>query len=97
MELCLRARRAGIPTLLRPDVVVRHLGGASTSRALADRDLDLRAQRRREVVAQEGRLPLLVDDVAEGLTFGLRGAAKALVGGGQLERRRLGALLRARR
>ena len=55
MELCLRARRAGIPTLLRPDVAVRHLGGASTSRALADRDLDLRAQRRREVVAQEGR------------------------------------------
>ncbi len=97
MELCLRARRAGIPTLLRPDVVVRHLGGASTSRALADRDLDLRAQRRREVVAQEGRLRLLIDDVAEALTFGLRGAAKALVGGGQLERRRLGALLRARR
>jgi GT2 family glycosyltransferase len=97
MELCLRARRAGIPTLLRPDVVVRHLGGASTSRALADRDLDLRAQRRREVVAQEGRLALLVDDVAEALTFALRGAAKGLRGGGQLERRRLGALRRARR
>ena len=97
MELCLRARRAGIPTLLRPDVVVRHLGGASTSRALADRDLDLRAQRRREVVAQEGRLALLVDDVAEALTFALRGAAKGLRGGGQLERRRLAALLRARR
>jgi len=97
MELCLRARRAGIPTLLRPDVAVRHLGGASTSRALADRDLDLRARRRREVVAQEGRLRLLVDDMAEALTFALRGAAKALRGGGQLERRRLGALLRARR
>jgi GT2 family glycosyltransferase len=97
MELCLRARRAGIPTVLRPDVAVRHLGGASTSRALADRDLDLRARRRREVVAQEGRLRLLVDDVAEALTFVLRGAAKALHGGGQLERRRLGALMRARR
>jgi GT2 family glycosyltransferase len=97
MELCLRARRAGIPTLLRPDVAVRHLGGASTTRALADRDLDLRARRRREVVGQEGRLRLLVDDVAEALTFALRGAAKALRGGGQLERRRLGALLRARR
>jgi N-acetylglucosaminyl-diphospho-decaprenol L-rhamnosyltransferase len=97
MELCLRARRAGIPTLLRPDVAVRHLGGASTSRALSDVDLDLRARRRREVVGQEGRGRLLVDDIAEALTFGLRGAAKALVGGGRLERRRLGALLRARR
>ena len=97
MELCLRARRAGIRTLLRPDVAVRHLGGASTSRALSDGDLDLRARRRREVVGQEGRGRLLIDDVAEALTFGLRGAAKALVGGGQLERRRLAALLRARR
>jgi N-acetylglucosaminyl-diphospho-decaprenol L-rhamnosyltransferase len=97
MELCLRARRSGIPTLLRPDVAVRHLGGASTSRALSDVDLDLRARRRREVVGQEGRGRLLVDDIAEALTFGLRGAAKALVGGGRLERRRLAALLRARR
>jgi N-acetylglucosaminyl-diphospho-decaprenol L-rhamnosyltransferase len=97
MELCLRARRAGIPTILRPDIAVRHLGGTSTSRALSDRDLDMRARRRREVVAQEGRIPLLVDDVAEALTFALRGAVKALRGGGKLERRRLGALLRARR
>jgi N-acetylglucosaminyl-diphospho-decaprenol L-rhamnosyltransferase len=97
MELCLRARRAGIRTLLRPDVAVRHLGGASTSRALPDGELDLRARRRREVVGREGRGRLLIDDLAEGLTFGLRGAAKALVGSGQLERRRFGALLRARR
>ena len=97
MELCLRARRAGIPTLLRPDVAVRHLGGASTSRALSDVDLDLRARRRREVVGREGRGRLVVDDIAEALTFGLRGATKALVGGGRLERRRLAALLRARR
>jgi N-acetylglucosaminyl-diphospho-decaprenol L-rhamnosyltransferase len=97
MELCLRARRAGIPTLLRPDVALRHLGGASTSRALSDVDLDLRARRRREVVGVDGRARLLVDDVAEALTFGLRGAAKALVGDGRMERRRLAALLRARR
>ena len=96
MELCLRARRAGIPTILRPDVAVRHLGGASTSRALSDGDLDLRARRRREVLRREGRTRLLIDDLAEGLTFGLRGAAKALLGGGRLERRRLRALLRAR-
>jgi N-acetylglucosaminyl-diphospho-decaprenol L-rhamnosyltransferase len=97
MELCLRARRAGMPTILRPDVAVRHLGGASIRRALAEeRDLDLRARRRREVMAQEGRLPLAVDDLSEGLTFALRGAAKGLVGRGQIERRRLRALLRAR-
>jgi GT2 family glycosyltransferase len=98
LELCLRARRAGIPTILRPDVAVRHLGGASTGRALdEERDLDLRARRRREVMAQEGRLPLALDDLSEGVTFAVRGAAKALVGRGQLERRRLRALLRARR
>jgi GT2 family glycosyltransferase len=96
MELCLRARRAGIRTVLRPDVAVRHLGGASTSRALErDRDLELRARRRREVVAREGRAALLIDDVSEALTFALRGAAKALAGRGRLERRRLRALLRA--
>jgi N-acetylglucosaminyl-diphospho-decaprenol L-rhamnosyltransferase len=98
LELCLRARRAGIATILRPDVAVRHLGGASTGRALdADRDLELRARRRREVMAAEGRAALALDDLAEGLTFALRGGAKALVGGGGLERRRLQALLRARR
>ena len=96
MALCLRARRAGVPTVLHPDVAVRHFGGASTSRALAeDRDLELRARRRRAVVATEGRLALVADDVSEALTFGLRGAAKALSGGGQLERRRLRALVRA--
>jgi hypothetical protein len=85
-------------TILRPDVIVRHLGGASTGRALAeDRDLELRARRRRDVVAKEGRLPLAIDDASEALAFALRGAAKALVGGGELERRRLRALLRARR
>jgi N-acetylglucosaminyl-diphospho-decaprenol L-rhamnosyltransferase len=98
LELCLRARRAGIATILRPDVAVRHLGGASTARALAeDRDLELRARRRREVMASEGRLSLMLDDLSEGLTFAVRGAAKALMGGGALERRRLKALLRARR
>jgi len=98
MELCLRARRAGVRSVLRPDVSVRHLGGASTARALApQRDLELRARRRREVLAKEGRLRLALDDLSEALTFATRGAAKALVGRGGLERRRLRALLRARR
>ena len=98
MDLCLRARRAGMPTILRPDVAVRHLGGASTQRALAEeRDLELRARRRREVMAGEGRIPQTLDELSEGLTFAVRGAAKALVGRGGIERRRLRALLRARR
>jgi GT2 family glycosyltransferase len=98
LELCLRARRAGIATILRSDVAVRHLGGTSTARALdEDRDLELRARRRREAIAPEGRTALALDDLSEGLTFALRGAGKALVGGGAVERRRLRALVRARR
>ena len=98
LELCLRARRAGIATILRPDVAVRHLGGAATGRSLAAcHDLELRARRRREVMAAEGQSRLALDDLSEALTFALRGAAKAIVGGGALERRRLRALLRARR
>jgi N-acetylglucosaminyl-diphospho-decaprenol L-rhamnosyltransferase len=98
MDLCLRARRAGMPTILRPDVAVRHLGGASTRRALPEeRDLELRARRRRAVMAEEGRVAQALDDLSEGLTFAVRGAAKAVAGRGAIERRRLRALLRARR
>jgi GT2 family glycosyltransferase len=98
MELCLRARRAGISTIYRPDVGVRHLGGTSTARALTeDRDLELRARRRREVMAKEGRGRLAADDLSEWLTFGTRAAAKSLAGRGEVERRRLKALVRARR
>ena len=98
MELCLRGRRAGIPTLLRPDVALRHRGGASVGPALGDGDLPLRARRRREVMAREGRVPLLLDDVAEAATFATRAAARRLAGrGGEIEMARLRALLEARR
>ena len=98
MELCLRARRAGISTIYRPDVAVRHLGGTSTARALTEeRDLELRARRRREVMAKEGRGRLAVDDLSEALTFATRAAAKSLAGRGEVERRRLKAVVRARR
>jgi N-acetylglucosaminyl-diphospho-decaprenol L-rhamnosyltransferase len=96
MELCLAARRAGIATILRPDVAVRHLGGTSIARALVGQDeLDLRARRRRDVMAKEGNVALALDDLSEALTFATRGAAKAVVGGGTLERRRLKALVSA--
>ena len=98
MELCLKARRSGIATVYRPDVSVRHLGGTSTARALPEeRDLELRARRRREVMAKEGRARLAIDDLSEGVTFATRAAARSLVGRGAPERARLRALLRARR
>jgi N-acetylglucosaminyl-diphospho-decaprenol L-rhamnosyltransferase len=75
MDLCLRARAAGVPTVLRPEVVVRHLGGRSTARAFGGEAFDLQARRRREVVgARLGRRALRVDDGAQALTFGLRAA-----------------------
>jgi N-acetylglucosaminyl-diphospho-decaprenol L-rhamnosyltransferase len=98
MDLCLRAGRAGVPTVLQPEVALRHRGGASTGPALGELDLPLRARRRREVMASEGRLALLLDDLAEAATFATRAAARRLAGrGGELELARLRALLAARR
>ena len=98
MELCLRARREGVPTLLRPQVALRHRGGASVGPALGDGDLQLRARRRREVMAREGQVPLLLDDLAEAATFATRAAARRLTRrGGEIEAARLRALREARR
>jgi N-acetylglucosaminyl-diphospho-decaprenol L-rhamnosyltransferase len=98
LELCLRGRRQGVPTLLEPGVALRHRGGASTGPALGRRDLPLRARRRREVMAGEGRTALLLDDLAEAATYATRAAARRLAGrGGELEAARLRALLDARR
>jgi N-acetylglucosaminyl-diphospho-decaprenol L-rhamnosyltransferase len=97
MELCLRARRAGVPTLLRPGIALRHRGGTSVGPALGRDDLPLRARRRREVLAREGRVPLLLDDLAEAATHATRAAARRLTGrGGELEAARLRALREAR-
>jgi GT2 family glycosyltransferase len=75
MDLCLRAHAAGVPTVLRPEVVVRHLGGRSTARAFGGEAFDLQARRRREVVgARLGARALRYDDGAQALTFGLRAA-----------------------
>jgi N-acetylglucosaminyl-diphospho-decaprenol L-rhamnosyltransferase len=73
LDLCLRARQAGVPTVLHPDVRVRHLGGRSTERAFGAEPFELQARRRREVIgARLGRGALRVDDAAQALTFGLR-------------------------
>ncbi len=96
MELGLRARRAGVPTLLVPDVRLRHLGGSSTDRSLGPQTLDLQAKRRREVMAKQGRTALALDDAAELVTHGLRAIGRTTVRRDpQPARRRLRALLRA--
>ena len=98
MELCLTARAHGAPTILRPEIRLRHLGGTSTERALGAEALDLHARRRREVMAKQGRVPLALDDAAEAATFFLRSVPRRLTGrGGEIERARLDALRRARR
>ena len=75
MDLCLRAHAAGVPTILRPEVAVRHLGGRSTARQFGGEAFDLQARRRREVVgARLGARALRYDDGAQALTFGLRAA-----------------------
>ena len=75
MDLCLRAHAAGVPTVLHPEMVVRHLGGHSTARAFGGEAFDLQARRRREVVgARLGARALRYDDGAQALTFGLRAA-----------------------
>jgi N-acetylglucosaminyl-diphospho-decaprenol L-rhamnosyltransferase len=75
LDLCLRARRAGVATVLHPDVRVWHLGGRSTARGFGGEPFELQARRRREVVgARLGSRALLIDDAAQALTFGLRAA-----------------------
>jgi N-acetylglucosaminyl-diphospho-decaprenol L-rhamnosyltransferase len=75
LDLCLRAREAGVPTILHPDVRVRHLGGRSTARAFGGEPFELQARRRREVVGTRlGRGALRTDDAAQALTFAVRAA-----------------------
>jgi N-acetylglucosaminyl-diphospho-decaprenol L-rhamnosyltransferase len=75
LDLCLRARAAGVPTVLHPEVRVRHLGGRSTARAFGGEAFALQAERRRAVIgARLGARALHIDDAAQALTFGLRAA-----------------------
>jgi GT2 family glycosyltransferase len=93
LDLCLRARAAGIPTELRPEVVLRHAGGHATHRE--GEPLTEQARRRRQVVrANLGPRALARDDLSQALTF----ASRALLrGGASRERAQLGALRAARR
>ena len=97
MDLCLRARAAGMPTILHPDLRLRHHGGHATRRD--GEPFDVLARRRRAVVgATRGRRAQALDDLAQALTFASRSAGHALLGGdARRPLRQLGALARARR
>jgi GT2 family glycosyltransferase len=93
LDLCLRARAAGVPTELRPEVVLRHAGGHAVNRA--GEPLAAQARRRREVVgARLGRRALALDDAAQALTFAGRAALR---GRASREAAQLRALRAARR
>jgi len=98
MDLCLRARAAGIPTVFEPAVRIRHVGGHSTRPVYDGDPHDLLAQRRRQVVgANRGSAALALDDLAQALTFGTRTAGRLLLGRrADRERAQLSAVLRAR-
>jgi GT2 family glycosyltransferase len=99
LDLCLHAAERGVPTILRPDVVLRHLGGHATGPAFGGEPHEEMALRRRAVVrARLGRRALALDDAAQGVTFAGRALAKSLLGwGATRERAQLRALRSARR
>lgn len=80
LDLCLRARAAGVPTILHPALALEHRGGHSTGPAYGGEPHELLARRRREVVgAVRGRRALALDDAAQALTFATRAAARRLL------------------
>ena len=79
MELGLRARARGVPTVLHPSLRVRHTGGHAILRG--GEPFALLARRRREAVASAlGPRARALDDLAQLLTFATRIAARAALG-----------------
>jgi GT2 family glycosyltransferase len=97
MALCLRARAAGIPTVLHPQLRIRHTGGHAVLRG--GEPFGALARRRREAVAAaRGPRALALDDAAQALTFATRIAARAaLRRDARRERAQLAALATARK
>jgi len=80
LELGLRARALEIPTILHPQLRIRHAGGHAVLRD--GEPLELIARRRREAIeATRGRRAVALDDLGQALTFGTRAAAHAVLGG----------------
>jgi N-acetylglucosaminyl-diphospho-decaprenol L-rhamnosyltransferase len=99
LDLCLRARAAGVPTVLHPDLAFEHRGGHSTGPAYGGEPYELLARRRRAVVrANLGTRAAALDDAAQALTFATRAAARRLLRrDAARERAQLRAVLAARR
>ncbi len=72
MELCLRARDAGVRTVYHPQLVLRHTGGHSIHRG--GEPYAALARARHAVMARRGRAAL--DDAAQLVTFATRAAVK---------------------
>jgi GT2 family glycosyltransferase len=97
MALGLSARAQGIPTVLHPQLALRHTGGHAVHRH--GEPHALLARRRREAVGDAlGPRARTADDAAQALTFATRIAARALLGrDSSRERAQLGSLRLARR
>jgi N-acetylglucosaminyl-diphospho-decaprenol L-rhamnosyltransferase len=93
MELCLRARARGIPTVLHPQLRLRHAGGHALLRG-GERFGAIARRRREAVSATRGAPALALDDAAQALTFAVRAAVR---GTASREAAQLGALREARR
>lgn len=73
LDLALRARAAGVPTVLHPEVAMRHAGAHSTRAAFGGEPVALQVRRRRQVVgARLGQRALALDDAAQALEHGVR-------------------------
>lgn len=92
LDLCLRARALGIPTIFDPAVSLVHSGAHTSRGELKQERFDLQARRRREVILQQlGEGALRRDDRTQALTF----KARAALGRDQSRNKMLLAALRS--
>lgn len=98
LDLCLRAERMGIATVLHPAIALTHRGGHATGPAYGGEPHELLARRRRSVVlAALGPRAAMADDAAQAIGFLRSAAIRGLLrrGAGR-PRAQLRALRRAR-
>ena len=73
LELCLRARTAGVETWFEPSARVLHTGGHATRTAFGGEAFELLARMRHDVIARRlGLRAARIDDRAQALTFATR-------------------------
>jgi GT2 family glycosyltransferase len=90
MDLCLRARARRIPTIVHPDLAIRHTGRHS----IEHEPFEVLARTRRDVIANtRGATARRLDDAAQALTFATRALVKRP---NTRERRQLSALAHVR-